>query len=150
MLRLLGFAISPPHVAMRNTTEKHHIFRGGPLRRLLAFPRARDTSGGKMCSNRPHLWPHVKLELAKILQNHISKLCTAVFWQPPSPRSRYARTSATLLRSILATFVYSDVLRSTRPCATWTESHTLALLLRNFPTFAACELAGSMILEPKR
>ena len=43
MFRLPVFAISRSHVAMRNTTEKHDIFPGGPVRRFLTSPRARDT-----------------------------------------------------------------------------------------------------------
>ena len=109
MLRLPVFAISRSHVAMRSTTEKHDVFPGGPVRRFLTPPRARDTTDVKICSSKPHLWPHIWLDLVGILQNRTSKLCTAVFWHPPTPRSRHARTSARLLRGILDRSVYSGV-----------------------------------------
>ena len=45
------------------------------------------------------------------MQKHTSKLCAAVFWHPPTPQSRHARTSARLVRGTFDRSVYSGVLR---------------------------------------
>ena len=65
----------------------------------------------RICLSKPHLWSHIWLDLTEILQNHTSKWCTAVFWHPPNPRFRHAPLRATLSRRVLATVVYSGVLR---------------------------------------
>ena len=103
----------------------------------------------RICLSKPHLWSHIWLDLTEILQNHTSKWCTAVFWHPPNPRFRHAPLRATLSRRVLATVVYSGVLRkswlgssapsapSQRPPHLWRVPLTRTLVIE-IPTYSPC------------